>query len=68
MLASKMLVGIALVAMLVVGVTGSVLLVQAQNVTDVNQARAETALNIVRRSRDDVIELRDLAESSGLDV
>ena len=68
MLASKMLVGIALVAMLVVGVTGSGLLVQAQNVTDANQARAETALIIARSSRDQVIELRDLAESSGLDV
>ena len=68
MLVSKMLVGIALVAMLVVGVTGSGLLVQAQNVTDANQARAETALIIARSSRDQVIELRDLAESSGLDV
>ncbi|MCH8022310.1 MAG: hypothetical protein IH932_01000 [Thaumarchaeota archaeon] len=68
MLASKMLVGIALVAMLVVGVTGSGLLVQAQNITDTNQARAETALIIARSSRDQVIELRDLAESSGLDV
>ncbi|MEK0326633.1 MAG: hypothetical protein QQN63_13125, partial [Nitrosopumilus sp.] len=68
MLVNRMLVGLTLIAILVIGVTGQSLAAYGQDQGRRQTEAVERFIEVAERAQDLIIQFRDTAEAKGVDV